>query len=175
MGNVVVIQINLIDWIVLCDKINTGVTGPAIMIYTIRDLTDPFASYLKDDPVRPHIPHEERFGANKQVLALTEDNSVKAVVCTKLCKGVPTSEQELLDNHTDPDTVVFYTIWSYSPGAGQQLIREGLKKVQQELPNVKRFVTLSPPTEMARKFHLKNGAQIFRVNEQSVNYEYIQV
>jgi hypothetical protein len=146
------------------------------MIYTIKDLADPMATYLKDDPVRPHIPHEQRFGANRQVYALTENQEVKAMVCTRLCSTIPSSEQELLEDNTDnPDTVVFYTIWSYKPGAGQQLIREGLKQIKNQLPNVKRFVTLSPPTELARKFHLRNGANIFRVNDGSVNYEYIQL
>lgn len=143
------------------------------MIYLITDLNDPLATCLKDDPVRPHIPHEQRFGSNRQVLALTEDNNIKAVVCAKLCSKIPSTEQELLEDNTDePDTAVFYTIWSYSPGAGQQLIREGLEKVKQERPSVKRFVTLSPPTEMAKRFHLKNGAEIFRVNNDTVNYEY---
>jgi len=146
------------------------------MIYTIKDLSAPLASYLKDDPVRPHIPHEQRFGANRQVLALTEDNTVHAVVCARLCSIIPKDEQELLADNSDmPDTAVFYTIWSYHPGAGQKLIREGLKELQKTMPNVKRFVTLSPTTDMARKFHLKNGANVFRVNHESVNYEYIQL
>jgi hypothetical protein len=145
------------------------------MIYTIKDLTDPLAFYLKDDPVRPHIPHDERFGANRQVLALTENNQVSAVICARLCSTIPSNEQELLtDDAAEPDTAVFYTIWSYKPGAGQQLIREGLKQLQSQMPNVKRFVTLSPPTEMARRFHTKNGAKVFRVNDNSVNYEYTQ-
>jgi hypothetical protein len=110
------------------------------------------------------------------VLALTENNEVYAIVCARLCSTIPSSEQELLNDQTDnPDTAVFYTIWSYRPGAGQKLIKEGLQQIKDQLPNVKRFVTLSPPTDLARRFHLKNGAQIFRVNEQSVNYEYIQV
>lgn len=149
--------------------------GPVAMIYTITNLNDPFAEFLKDDPVRPHIPVDQRFGANRAVLALTEEGQVSAVVCARLCSTIPSSEQELLSDQTDnPDTAVFYTIWSYKPGAGQQLIRQGLEQIKQQLPNIKRFVTLSPPTEMAKRFHLKNGAQIFRVNEQSVNYEYIQ-
>ena len=142
------------------------------MIYTVNGITDPLAAYLKDDPVRPHIPAEQRFGANRTVFALTEDNTVKAMVCARFCKGIPSSEQELLQDSDDPDTAVFYTIWSYNPGAGQRLIKEGLKKVQSELPNVKRFVTLSPPTELARRFHLRNGASIYRVNTDTVNYEY---
>lgn len=146
------------------------------MIYTITSITDPLASFLKDDPVRPHIPHEQRFGAHAQVFALKEDdNTIKAMVCAKFCKGVPSSEQELLTTtEGEPDTAVFYTIWSYKPGAGQQLIREALKQAQKDLPNVTKFVTLSPPTEMARRFHLKNGASIFRINTDTVNYEYIQ-
>jgi hypothetical protein len=33
-------------------------------------------------------------------------------------------------------------------------------------------VTLSPKTEIAGKFYLKNGAEIFRENPDSVNYLY---
>lgn len=144
------------------------------MIYVLTNISDPLATYIKDDPVRPHIPFEQRFGANSQVFALTENDKVNAMVCARFCKGVPSSEQELLSNFEgEPDTAVFYTIWSYKPGAGQQLIREALKKAQKDLPNVTKFVTLSPPTEMARRFHLKNGASIFRINTDTVNYEYI--
>lgn len=148
------------------------------MIYTVKNLSDPLAAYLKDDPIRPHIPHELRFGSNSHVFALTDDqNHIEAMVCAKFCKGVPSSEDELLVSTQDPepDTAVFYTIWSYKPGAGKRLIIEALKKAQSDLPNVKRFVTLSPPTDMAKKFHLRNGATVFRVNTDTVNYEYIQL
>jgi hypothetical protein len=46
---------------------------------------------------------------------------------------------------------------------------EALKK---DYPTLNRFVTLSPKTEMAKKFHHKNGAETFRENEDSINYEY---
>jgi len=45
--------------------------------------------------------------------------------------------------------------------------------IQEQFENIKRFVTLSPKSEMAKKFHLKNGASIFRENEDTVNYEYL--
>ena len=145
------------------------------MIYNVVDLTDPYALYLKDDPVRPHIPHESRFGENKAVLALVKDERVTAMVCSKFTDRVPATEQELIENTSSTPTIaVFYTIWSYDAGAGRQLILEALRYVKANLPTVTRFITLSPPTEMARKFHLKNGANVFRVNEDSVNYEYIQ-
>lgn len=143
------------------------------MIYVIQNINDPLAGYLNDDPVRPHIPHDQRFGTNRTVLALTDGNQVNAVVCARLCNTIPKDEQEMLENQTDnPDTVVFYTIWSYKPGAGQQLIREGLAQLKNQLPMISRYVTLSPPTDMAKKFHIRNGAEIFRVNTSSVNYEY---
>ena len=143
------------------------------MIYEIKDEKDPYSYLLAEDPVRAHIPLSERFGRNRHVFALVEENLVTAIVCCKLCNGVPASEQELLTNNcSNPNTIVFYTIWSYRPGAGQKLITEGLKLAKSKFSNVDQFVTLSPPTEMARRFHLKNGATIYRVNEDTVNYEY---
>jgi len=38
-----------------------------------------------------------------------------------------------------------------------------------------RFVTLSPKTEMARKFHHSNGAITLSENEVTDNYEYRNV
>jgi len=37
---------------------------------------------------------------------------------------------------------------------------------------VETFVTLSPKTEMARRFHHKNGAVTYRENADSINYLY---
>ncbi len=70
------------------------------------------------------------------------------------------------------DVAVFYTIWSYSPGAGATLLQEAAKWLKQEFHDIKAIVTLSPQTDMARKFHLKNGASVHRENQTSVNYKY---
>ena len=142
------------------------------MIYAITETTDPLVSYIADDPVRPHIPLDKRVNRNARIFALMEDNNVSAMVCAKFCEGVPSNESQLMDEVTNPDTIVFYTIWSYKAGAGAQLINEGLEKIKQDFPNIKRFVTLSPPTKMAERFHLKNGAEIYRINAGSVNYQY---
>lgn len=144
------------------------------MIYIVNNINDPYSNFLKDDPVRPNIKIEERFGINKNILALVENSEIRAVVCTKTCSEVPRNESELLQDYSiSPNIIVFYTIWSYYKGAGQQLIIEALKELKVKHPNVKRYVTLSPMTDQARNFHLRNGAQIFRVNTDSVNYEYI--
>jgi hypothetical protein len=71
-----------------------------------------------------------------------------------------------------PTAAIFYTIWSYAPGAGAELLRETVAQIKQQFPSVERFVTLSPKTDMAKKFHTKNGAGVFRENLNTVNYEY---
>jgi hypothetical protein len=67
---------------------------------------------------------------------------------------------------------VFYTIWSYARGAGQSLITEAQRKIQENNSEIMTYVTLSPKTEMARSFHLKNGAAVYRENPDTVNYLY---
>jgi hypothetical protein len=67
---------------------------------------------------------------------------------------------------------VFYTIWSYVPGAGRRLITQARRWIQENRVEIRQFVTLSPPTDMARVFHLRNGAEVHRVNVDTVNYLY---
>jgi len=52
------------------------------------------------------------------------------------------------------------------------LLRATVAEIQKQFPSVQRFVTLSPKTEMAKRFHTKNGAGVFRENPNTVNYEY---
>ena len=142
------------------------------MIYVISNISDPYTAFVKDDPVRPHIPISERVNNNAKIFALIENEQLAAMVCARFCNGVPANEAELLVPITEPDTIVFYTIWSYASGAGSRLNCEGLEQVKINFPNIKRFVTLSPQTKMAERFHLRNGATVFRINSGSVNYEY---
>ena len=142
------------------------------MLYQIRSLTDSFFSLLNQDPVRPHIPHTQRFGDSKDIFVLKDDeNKAKAITCVSYQPSIPTSESELFSDG-QADTAVFYTIWSYVPGAGRNLIFDAVKHIKENKPEIKRFVTLSPKTEMARKFHHKNGAITYRENHESINYEY---
>ena len=70
----------------------------------------------------------------------------------------------------DGKIAIAYTVWSRKRGAGKEIINklaEWVKKNKSE-----RLVTLSPLTEMARKFHLRNGAIEVKVNETTQNFEY---
>jgi hypothetical protein len=128
---------------------------------------------LSEDPVRPNIPHVDRVGENKDIFVLRdEDNKVKAITCVSYQSSIPTRECELFEATPSPDTAIFYTIWSYAPGAGRKLIFDSVNYIKENNKNIKRFVTLSPKTELAKRFHLKNGAVVHRDNAESVNYEY---
>jgi hypothetical protein len=143
------------------------------MIYVINSLSDPLIKLVNDDPVRPNIPVEFRVSNDNEIFVLLDsDNLPEAVVCIAYKDYIPVDEAQLMYASEIPSTAVFYTIWSYKPGAGRKLIRESKKHIEMNKPGIVKFVTLSPRTEMARIFHLKNGASIFRENETSINYEY---
>ncbi len=140
------------------------------MLHIIKTLTDPLIDLVKDDPVRPSIPTASRVHDHAEILVLIEDNKPTAVVCVAYLEEVPHSETEL--GKTGDSVAAFYTIWSYSPGAGRRLIREARQYIENSRPTICKYVTLSPKTEMARKFHLNNGASVLSDNQESVNYQY---
>lgn len=143
------------------------------MLHIIRDLGDDLTRLVKDDPVRPEIPLESRINSNSRIFVLKDDNDQPiAVTCVKFLNAVPTQVEELVDAVVNTNTAVFYTIWSYAAGAGRRLIEEAQQQIREEQPEVTTYVTLSPKTEMAERFHLRNGAEKWRVNETSVNYLY---
>ena len=144
------------------------------MLQFIRDLSNKLLEFIKDDPVRPEISTEFRVSDGRMVAALVDEDKPDAMVCVSFHDYVPSSVEGLKQTTQVPTTAVFYTIWSYKSGKGQQLLIEAVKGIQKEYPSVTRFVTLSPKTELARRFHLKNGAIVFRENDDTVNYEYLQ-
>ena len=141
------------------------------MLSFIHETTHPLLAFVKDDPVRPEIPAEFRVTNNRFISAIANDEP-QAMVCVSLHNFVPATVEDLDQTTADADTAIFYTIWSYRPGAGADLLIQTVKEIQRQFPHIKRFVTLSPKTEMARRFHLKNGACVFRENPDTINYEY---
>ena len=144
------------------------------MLHIISSPLDPFAQLIKDDPVRPEIDIDFRVSESSEIIvALDEYSKPTAVVCVLYRDSVPRSREELLEYASfDPVVAVFYTIWSYVPGAGRRLIVAARSHIAESRPSIKKYVTLSPPTEMARVFHLRNGAQVLNINADSVNYSY---
>jgi hypothetical protein len=145
------------------------------MLHFIKDLSHQLLNFIKDDPVRPEIPTEFRVSNGRLVAALADTNmDPDAMVCVSFHDFVPEDVNGLSEITQVPTTAVFYTIWSYKAGSGQRLLREAVKGIQEQYPSITRFVTLSPKTELAKRFHLKNGAIVFRENLETVNYEYLK-
>jgi hypothetical protein len=145
------------------------------MLHTITTLDDPLLALIKDDPVRPDIPIEFRVSADCCVYVLLDEQYAKpqAVVCVARKDTVPKDVIELASAVVgEPTVAVFYTIWSYTPGSGRRLIQAAQKSIRSTHKSIKTFVTLSPPTDMARVFHLRNGAGVLSVNLDTVNYIY---
>ena len=144
------------------------------MFQFITDLSHTLLSFIKDDPVRPEISKDFRVSDGRVVAALTdEEQQPEAMVCVSFHDFVPEDVEGLSKTSTVPTTAIFYTIWSYKSGKGRDLLYQAVKGIQAQYPSVTRFVTLSPKTNMARRFHLKNGAIVLRENIDTTNYEYL--
>jgi hypothetical protein len=144
------------------------------MLHFIQDLTHKLLDFIKDDPVRPEIPADFRVSDGRLVAALTdEEQNPEAMVCVSFHDFVPEDVNDLNNTSQVPTTAIFYTIWSYKSGKGKELLLRAVTGIQEKYPSVTRFVTLSPKTNMARRFHMKNGAIVFRENVDTTNYEYV--
>jgi hypothetical protein len=141
-------------------------------LHHIRDITDPLVRIIKDDPVRPHIPLDQRINEAAEIMILRAGDEILAATCMQWLKGVPETEEDLQSMDKDKEVAVFYTIWSYSPGAGATLLQHAAEWLKTEFKDLRGIVTLSPQTQMAQRFHLKNGAKIRKTNATTVNYEY---
>ncbi len=144
------------------------------MLHIISDLTDNLLTLIKDDPVRPELPADFRVNENSRIFVLKDEETQQplAVTCVKFLEQIPESVDDLTKTVVKTNTAVFYTIWSYASGAGRTLIEQAQAEIKKSKPEVETYVTLSPKTEMARRFHLKNGAEVYRENQETVNYLY---
>ena len=137
----------------------------------IRLATNEELVHIDNDPVRPHISAEWRTRQGRQVYVLERDNDIAAVICVAYTDEVPTCEQDM--KWTGTDVAVFYTVWSYQKGAGRDIVNGVAEHIKRTNPDVKKFVTLSPLTEMARKFHISNGAKFVAKHMHCQNFEYM--
>ena len=142
------------------------------MLHTITTITDDLETLIKDDPVRPEIPVARRVNSNSRIYMLKDGEQTRAVTCVKFLDVIPAAVDDLAELVGSATTAVFYTIWSYTAGAGRELIVKTQQSIREEFPDINTYVTLSPKTEMAKRFHLKNGAGVYRENSDTINYIY---
>ena len=134
---------------------------------------------FKDDPVRPNLNPKFRLTENRVNFLLTQDFTKPcAIICVAFTKDIPKTEKQLEMYSINKlsvnyDKAIFYTIWSYSKGSGKDILFNTVFWLKKNKPEIKRFITMSPKTEMARNFHLKNGAYELKSNRETINFEYI--
>ncbi len=134
---------------------------------------------FKDDPVRPNLNPKFRLTENRVNFLLTQDFTKPcAIVCVAFTKDIPKTEKQLEMYSINKlsvnyDKAIFYTIWSYSKGSGKDILFNTVFWLKKNKPEIKRYITMSPKTKMARNFHLKNGAYELKSNKETVNFEYI--
>ena len=134
---------------------------------------------FKDDPVRTNLNPKFRLTENRVNFLLTQDFTKPcAIVCVAFTKDIPKTEKQLEMYSINKlsvnyDKAIFYTIWSYSKGSGKDVLFNTVFWLKKNKPEIKRYITMSPKTKMARNFHLKNGAYELKSNKETVNFEYI--
>ena len=136
-----------------------------------------------EDPVRPELNNEFRTGYGRKIYGVKYKGEICAVMCFGFTNEIPKSVKELdlmtkdaflkgtLRNQTIGQIAIAYTIWSKKKGGGKLIVKEVFKMIKKS-NHLNRLITLSPLTEMARKFHLHNGAIELQVNEETQNFEY---
>ena len=136
-----------------------------------------------EDPVRPELDNNFRTGYGRKIYGVKYKEEIHAVMCFAYTNKVPTSVEELEKLSTDAflqsamrdqnigQIAIAYTVWSKKKGGGKLIVKEVFKKIKKS-NHLNRLVTLSPLTEMAKKFHEKNGAKLIQVNDTTQNFEY---
>ena len=138
----------------------------------------------KEDPVRPELDLEFRQAYGRKIFGLRdEEGDIAAIICFAFTHAVPKTIEEMDALSKDAamqavhragvqgNKAIAYTVWAKKKGGGRAIVNEVYKMIKQST-HISRLVTLSPLTNMARNFHLKNGAKELQVNDTSQNFEY---
>ena len=133
----------------------------------LKLVTQPNEVIITDDPVRKNLTYNFRTTKGRKIYTIIG----KAVVCTANTYKIPININQLkrFSLEETEEFTIFYTVWSYRKGYGRLILNYLLPMLK-----TKRFVTLSPKTEMAYKFHTRNGAKLIAENKKSYNFEYFK-
>ena len=136
-----------------------------------------------EDPVRPELDNNFRRSYGRKIYGVKFKNEIHAVMCFAYTNEIPKSVDELdmlsqdaylqstLRGQIVGKIAIAYTVWSKKKGGGKLIVKEVFKKIKKS-NHLDRLITLSPLTEMATKFHSKNGAKLVRINKTTQNFEY---
>jgi len=138
---------------------------------------------VKEDPVRPELDIVFRRSYGRKIFGVKYKKEIFAIMCFGFTEQVPITVKELdlmtrdayLKSAQRDQNIgkiaIAYTVWSKKRGGGKLIVKEVFKMIKKS-NHLNRLITLSPLTEMARKFHLNNGATELQVNAETQNFEY---
>ena len=138
---------------------------------------------ISKDPVRPELDNDFRTSYGRKIYGVKYKDEIHAVMCFAFTNKIPKTVKELdllskdafLQSAQRSQKIgkiaIAYTVWSTKKGGGKLIVKEVFKVIKKS-NHLNRLVTLSPLTEMARNFHLRNGAIELQVNETTQNFEY---
>jgi len=138
---------------------------------------------ISKDPVRPELDNDFRTSYGRKIYGVKYKEEIHAVMCFAFTNKIPKTVKELdllskdafLQSAQRSQKIgkiaIAYTVWSTKKGGGKLIVKEVFKIIKKS-NHLNRLVTLSPLTDMARKFHLRNGAVEVQVNESTQNFEY---
>lgn len=144
------------------------------MKYEIEIVSDRPELWKDSDPVRPELGVSYKTYPGRQVYGLKDETGTHVAFCCVARTWDVPHDIMSLSNLTSEEGSVYvpYTVWSLRRGAGKAIINELLREVRENDLGIKRVVTLSPKTEMARSFHERNGAKEVSSSVVMVNFEY---
>ena len=137
----------------------------------------------EEDPVRPELDIVFRRSYGRKIYGVKYMGEIHAVMCFAYTNEIPKNVEELDKLSHDAflqsaqrdqkvgKIAIAYTVWSKKKGGGKLIVKEVFKKIKKS-NHLNRLITLSPLTEMASKFHSRNGAKLLQVNETTQNFEY---
>ena len=138
---------------------------------------------ITDDPVRPELDVIFRTSYGRKIFGVEYNKEICAIMCFGFTNEIPKTVKELDLMTRDAylksaqrdqnigQIAIAYTIWSKKKGGGKLIVKEIFKMIKKS-NHLNRLITLSPLTEMARNFHLNNGAIELQVNQDTQNFEY---
>ena len=138
---------------------------------------------IKEDPVRPELDNIFRRSYGRKIFGVKYKGEIHAVMCFAYTNQIPKNVDELDKFSHDAflqsaqrdqnvgQIAIAYTVWSKKKGGGKLIVKEVFKKIKAS-NHLNRLITLSPLTDMATKFHKKNGAKLLQINETTQNFEY---
>ena len=139
---------------------------------------------ISKDPVRPELDNNFRTSYGRKIYGVKYQDEIHAVMCFAFTNKIPKTVKELdlmskdafLQSANRDQKIgkiaIAYTVWSTKKGGGKLIVKQVFKMIKKS-NHLNRLITLSPLTEMARNFHLRNGAEEIQVNDETQNFEYI--